>query len=136
MANSVEIRVPYLDLDLVEFTTTIPVKYKMNGIETKYILRKVAERYLTKEVINRSKSGFGAPVEHWVRNELGEFIDKKLAQKNLGETDLFNYQKVKKMVKQNKNGQINASYTVWSLLAIQSWFDQFYSFTTKKTNSF
>jgi asparagine synthase (glutamine-hydrolysing) len=134
MANSVEIRVPYLDLDLVEFTTTIPVKYKMNGKETKYILRKVAERYLPKEVIYRSKSGFGAPVEHWVRYELDEFIDKKLAQKNLGEIDLFNYQNVKKMVKQNKNGQINASYSVWSLLAIQSWFDQFYTFTTKKTN--
>jgi asparagine synthase (glutamine-hydrolysing) len=134
MANSVEIRVPYLDLDLVEFTTSIPVKYKMNGKETKYILRKVAERYLPKEVIYRSKSGFGAPVEHWVRYELDEFIDKKLAQKNLGEINLFNYQNVMEMIKQNKNGQINASYSVWSLLAIQSWFDQFYTFTTKKTN--
>jgi asparagine synthase (glutamine-hydrolysing) len=106
----------------------------MNGKETKYILRKVAERYLPKEVIYRSKSGFGAPVEHWVRYELDEFIDKKLAQKNLGEINLFNYQNVMEMIKQNKNGQINASYSVWSLLAIQSWFDQFYTFTTKKTN--
>ena len=127
MANSVEIRVPYLDLELVEFSTTIPVKYKMNGKETKYILKKVAERYLPKEVIYRPKSGFGVPVEHWVRHELEEFIDNKLSENNLVDSNLFNKQKVQEIVEQNKKGQINASYSVWSLLAIQSWLNQFKS---------
>jgi asparagine synthase (glutamine-hydrolysing) len=127
MANSVEIRVPYLDLELVEFSTTIPVKHKMNGKETKYILKKVAERYLPKEVIYRPKSGFGAPLEHWVRHELEEFINNKLSHKNLVGSDLFNYQKVEEIVEQNKKGEINASYTIWSFLAIQSWMKQFKS---------
>lgn len=127
MANSVEIRVPYLDLELVEFSTTIPVKHKMNGKETKYILKKVAERYLPKKVIYRPKSGFGAPVEHWVRHELEKFIDDKLSKINLDRSGLFNFNKVKEIIEQNKAGQINASYSVWSLLAIQSWFDLYLS---------
>jgi asparagine synthase (glutamine-hydrolysing) len=125
MANSVEIRVPYLDLDLVNFSATIPVKYKMRGRETKFILKKVAERYLPTEVIYRSKSGFGAPVEHWVRQELVEYIDNKLQKKNLNRSGLYKYHRVKEITEKNKAGQINASYSVWSLLAIQSWFEQY-----------
>ena len=125
MANSVEIRVPYLDLDLVEFSTFIPVKYKMNGKETKYILKKVAERYLPKDVIYRPKSGFGAPVEHWVRFELDDFINNKLSEKNILDSGLYTGEMVNEIIKQNKEGKINASYSVWSLLAIQSWCNQF-----------
>lgn len=133
MANSVEIRVPYLDLDLVNFSTTIPVKYKMRGRETKFILKKVAERYLPKEVIYRSKSGFGAPVEHWVRQELAEYIDNKLQKKNLDRSGLYKFHRVKELTEKNKVGQINASYSVWSLLAIQSWFEQYMDEIDKTT---
>jgi len=62
MANSVEIRVPYLDIDLVEFSTTIPTHFKMKGKQTKHILRKVAEKYLPNDVIYRPKAGFVVPI--------------------------------------------------------------------------
>jgi asparagine synthase (glutamine-hydrolysing) len=125
MANSVEIRVPYLDIELVEFTTTIPVKYKMNGSQTKFILRKVAERYLPKEVIYRSKTGFGVPLEYWVRNEMDGFIESKLNPTEINKSKIFDSEVVSRIIKDNKSGKINASYNVWSLLAIQSWLNQF-----------
>jgi asparagine synthase (glutamine-hydrolysing) len=125
MANSVEIRVPYLDIELVEFSTKIPVNLKMKGNETKYILRKVAERYLPKEVIYRSKVGFGAPIEHWVRNELDNYIGQNLAKEAIEKADIFDFEKVDEVTQLNKTGKINASYNVWSFLAIESWYKQF-----------
>lgn len=125
MANSVEIRVPYLDLELVEFSTIIPTNLKMKGKVTKYILRKVAEKYLPHDVIYRPKSGFGAPVEHWVRHELDQYIHENLSVENISETGLYQHQKIKQMIEDNKSGKINASYSIWSLIAIESWMKQF-----------
>jgi asparagine synthase (glutamine-hydrolysing) len=125
MANSVEIRVPYLDLELVEFSTTLPVNYKMKGKQTKYILRKVAERYLPHEVIYRSKAGFGVPVEYWVRNELNEFIAKTLTRTNINKSEVFNIESIESIIEENNSGKINASYNIWSFLALQSWLKNF-----------
>lgn len=125
MAHSVEIRVPYLDLDLVEFTTTIPPELKMKRKETKFILRKVAEKYLPRDVIYRPKVGFGVPVEHWVRNELDDFIESNLSKEAIESSSIFDYSSIKELVKDNKTGKVNASYNIWSLLAIQSWLKQF-----------
>ena len=126
MAKSVEIRVPFLDLDLLNFVGTIPPKLKMNGITTKYILKKVAERYLTKDVIYRPKTGFGFPLDHWVKNDLSEMINDRLSFDKLGKEGIFNPSKVRELVEKNRNEEISASYPIWCLLAIQSWIDQFY----------
>jgi asparagine synthase (glutamine-hydrolysing) len=125
MANSVEIRVPYLDLELVEFTTLIPTRFKMKGKQTKYILRKVAEKYLPNEVIYRPKAGFGAPVEHWIRHDLDAYISKNLSDEAIKVSNLFQHGKVENIVALNKEGKINASYNIWSFLAIESWMKQF-----------
>lgn len=125
MAHGVEVRVPFLDLDLVNFSTTIPPQFKMKGNETKYILKKAMEKYLPKEVIYRKKTGFGAPVRKWITQDLSEMIDDRLSEENLKKWGIFNYVKVKDLIKRNNSGQIDASYTIWSLLAIHSWLEQF-----------
>jgi asparagine synthase (glutamine-hydrolysing) len=125
MANSVEIRVPYLDIDLVEFSTTIPPRFKMNGKQTKYILRKVAEKYLPNDVIYRSKAGFGVPIESWIRQDLDAFVVKELSKESINKSDIFDHERVSEIVTQNREGKINASYNIWSLLAMQSWIKQF-----------
>ena len=125
MAHSVEIRVPYLDLDLVEFSTTIPPELKMKGKETKFILRKVAEKYLPHDVIYRPKVGFGVPVEHWVRHELDDFIESNLSKETIESSSIFDYSSINELVRDNQTGKINASYNIWSLLAVQSWLKQF-----------
>lgn len=125
MANSIEIRVPYLDIDLVEFSTTIPPKYKMNGKVTKFILRKVAESYLPNDVIYRPKAGFGVPIESWVRNDLDKYVQENLSKDEINASKIFDFDKVNEIVSKNREGKINASYNIWSLLAMQSWFKQF-----------
>lgn len=128
MATGVEVRVPFLDKELVEFSTKIPPTLKLKGNETKYILKKVAERYLPNEIIYRPKTGFGAPVRKWILNDMGSMIDKYLSRDIIEKRNIFNYNSVQKLIEDNKKGKIDASYTIWSLLALESWMQQFFKY--------
>jgi asparagine synthase (glutamine-hydrolysing) len=125
MAEGVEVRVPFLDVELVDFACKINPSLKMRGNETKYILKKVAERYLPHEVIYRSKAGFGAPVRSWIVNDLSEKVNFELSEKNIQATKVFNFVHVANLIDDNKAGKVDASYSIWSMLAIQSWIRTF-----------
>jgi asparagine synthase (glutamine-hydrolysing) len=125
MAVGVESRVPFLDMDLVNFSTQIPTEYKMHGTTTKYILKKVAEKYLPKELIYRPKAGFAGPVRQWITQDMNELIAERLSETKIKERGIFNPKEVTKLIKDNKQGKIDASFTIWSLLAIESWMTQF-----------
>ena len=125
MAAGVEVRVPFLDVDLVALSTRIPLDLKLKGTETKYVLKRMAEKYLPKEVIYRPKTGFGAPVRKWVTNDLDEMINDRLSPKRIGERGIFNSKSISKLISDNKAGTIDASYPIWGLLAIESWMQQF-----------
>ena len=125
MAVGVEARVPFLDLDLVEFSQSIPISMKMRGKQTKYILKKVAERYLPHDVIYRPKTGFGAPVRKWITTDLQPMIDERLSIDRINARGIFNPVAVWDLINQNNSGKIDASYSIWALLAIESWCMQF-----------
>jgi asparagine synthase (glutamine-hydrolysing) len=125
MSVGVEVRVPYLDKDLVEFSRAIPTHLKMKGKETKYILKKVAEKYLPMDIIYRPKTGFGAPVRQWIINDLNQMIEERLSLDRLQKRGFFDPIKVWELIEANKRGEIDASYSIWSLLAIESWLLQF-----------
>jgi asparagine synthase (glutamine-hydrolysing) len=125
MAAGVEIRVPFLDNDLEMLSRKIPDSLKIKGGETKYILKKVAEKYLPKEVIYREKSGFGAPVRKWVNHDLKNRIDKDLSFEFLQSQGIFDAKSVRNLIERDRLSKIDASYSIWALLSIQSWFKQF-----------
>ncbi|MFI5140457.1 MAG: asparagine synthetase B family protein, partial [Sphingobacteriales bacterium] len=126
MAAGVETRVPFLDTELVKLATSMPVKYKIRGNETKYLLKKLGENYLPKDAIYRPKTGFGAPVRKWIREDMHEMIGERLSFQKITERNIFNPQKVKNLIDANASGKIDASYTIWALLAIESWLIQFF----------
>jgi len=125
MAVGVEARVPFLDVELVDFSLTIPPELKMKNGEAKYILKKVAERYLPNEIIYRPKTGFGAPVRKWIIYDLDTMISERLSYENIQRRGIFDYNKVWELIESNKKGEIDASYSIWALLAIDSWITQF-----------
>jgi asparagine synthase (glutamine-hydrolysing) len=127
MATGVEVRVPFLDKELVEFSTIIPPHLKMKGVTTKYLLKKMMERYLPNDIIYRSKAGFGAPVREWITKDLEPMIDEYLSKKSLDNRGVFDFESVQILLEDNKKGKIDASYTIWCLLSIESWFRQFIS---------
>jgi asparagine synthase (glutamine-hydrolysing) len=83
------------------------------------------ERYLPHEVIYRPKAGFGAPVREWVTEGLSPMIESYLSEKNVNDRGIFDFESVHKLIKENKEGKIDASYSIWCILAIESWFRQF-----------
>jgi len=125
MAVGVEVRVPFLDLDLVNFASRIPAKYKQRGKEGKWILKKAMEPYLPHDVIYRPKSGFGAPLRRWIRYELREMLGDLLSAENLYRRGLFNPSAVQQLISDNDAGRIDASYTLLSLLCIEIWCRRF-----------
>ncbi len=125
MAAGVEVRVPFLDLELIEFSTRLPVNIKMKGNETKYILRKTMEKYLPHDVIYRPKTGFGAPVRKWINSDLEDMIQDYLSEENIIRRGIFNHKNIRQLIEDNKKGKIDVAYTIFTLLAIESWFRQF-----------
>ncbi|MBL7718282.1 MAG: asparagine synthase (glutamine-hydrolyzing) [Flavipsychrobacter sp.] len=125
MAASIETRVPYMDKELVELSTQIPPHLKLKGDETKYLLKKVAERYLPNEVIYRPKTGFVAPIRKWIKEDMQEMIKERLLSDDFYKWGIFDKKAIETLIRDNATGKIEAAYTIWSLLAIESWLRQF-----------
>jgi len=121
MQAGVEVRVPFLDLDLVKFASKIPDKFKYRKNQSKWILKKAMEGRLPKDIIYRPKTGFGLPIRHWVRNELKEFIGDILSKESIEKRGFFNPHNVHKLIIDNERGKKDASYTIFSILCIEIW---------------
>jgi len=125
MAAGVEVRVPFLDLDLVDYAAQIPAQFKQRGKEGKWALKKAMEPYLPRDVIYRPKTGFGAPLRSWMRNELRELLGDFLSVESLSRRGLFNPIAVQNLISDNDHGRVDASYTLLSLLCIEIWCRKF-----------
>jgi asparagine synthase (glutamine-hydrolysing) len=121
MAAGVEVRVPFLDLDLVDFAAHIPNKFKQKGRVGKWALKKAMEPYLPKDIIYRSKTGFGAPLRTWMQDDLKEIIGDLLSIESINRRGLFSARRVQKLIVENSQGTIDATYTLFSLLCIEIW---------------
>ena len=79
MAAGVEVRVPFLDNDLVRLANALPAHVKQRGRHGKWVLKKAIERYLPSEIVHRPKAGFGAPLRRWLQHDLRELVDDTLS---------------------------------------------------------
>jgi asparagine synthase (glutamine-hydrolysing) len=121
MAVGVEVRVPLLDLELVQFAAQISDKHRQRGRHSKWIFKKAMEPFLPNNVIYRPKAGFGAPLRRWMRHELKELLDDTLSVTRLKNRGLFEPEAVQRLIEANNTGRIDASYTLLSLLCIELW---------------
>ena len=121
MATGVEVRVPFLDPDLVAFATQLPPALKQHGTIGKWIFKRAMEPILPREVIYRPKSGFGVPLRRWIRNELREYVQDTLSPKSLHNRGLFNPKAVHKLLELDRAGKIDAAYPIFSLVCIEVW---------------
>ena len=125
MAKGVEVRVPFLDQDFIDFAANIPLNLKQNSGQEKWILKKAMEPYLPDEIIYRSKTGFGAPLRDWLKGEMEDFVLDNLSETNIKKRDIFDYDAVMDLVMKNRNGNIDASYVIFSILCIELWCQKF-----------
>lgn len=122
MMAGVEVRVPLLDPDLMSLAARLPTAYKQPiGGSGKWILKAAMKPMLPSEVIHRSKSGFGVPLRHWLRNELRPVVEDTLSDASLRRRGLFDSVTVRRLVNSDRSGAIDAAYTLLSLICIELW---------------
>lgn len=122
MAASTEVRVPFIDKEVVKASFAISGKDKIKGKQQKWILKKVAENWLPHEIIYRPKAGFGAPLRAWIRRDLREMVDDYLlSNKGLASRGILNKDIITKMVEQDRKGIADYSQPIWQLLTIEQW---------------
>lgn len=125
MAAGVEVRVPFLDNELVKLANALPPALKQRGAEGKWVLKKAMEPYLPREVIYRPKTGFGAPLRRWLRHELRELVGDILSTDTLRRRGLFDPKAVAALVADDQAGRVDAAYTILGLVCIEVWCQQF-----------
>jgi asparagine synthase (glutamine-hydrolysing) len=121
MAVGVEVRVPFLDPDLMRLAASLPARFKQHGSEGKWVLKKAMEPVLPRDVIYRPKTGFGVPLRRWLRNELRETVADLLSERSLAARGLFAPAAVTRLREMDAAGRIDAAYPLLSLCVIELW---------------
>jgi asparagine synthase (glutamine-hydrolysing) len=119
MANSLEVRVPFLDYRFVEWAATLPTGAKLQKTEGKAVLKKALEPLLPREVLYRQKMGFAVPLDLWFRGALEERMAASLQGKTLGECGLFERPHLRRIGTDHRSGRRNYSAVLWALLMFE-----------------
>lgn len=129
MANALEVRTPFLDVDVVNFAFSLPSSYKINGKLRKRVIQDAFRKILPSELYNRPKKGFEVPLLKWFRRELKSTImDDLLSEKFIREQSVFDYTEIKKLKEQlfsSNPGDVHAR--IWGLIVFQSWWKRIIS---------
>lgn len=121
MLNSLETRVPMLHKDIVEFSTRIPVKYKINGKNRKIILKDTFRDLIPEKLLRASKKGFAVPIGNWFRKELRHDLPNELNENEIKRTGIFNYEYIEEIINQHLSFKHDRSSELWTLLVLQKW---------------
>ncbi len=125
MAASVELRVPFLDHRLVEFAARLPISLKIQKGETKYLLKKIMEPYLPRDVIYRPKAGFPVPVSDWFKNGLDDLATDMLLNPKSAVNNFLEMGVIRGLLQKHKSGAGDYANELWGLLILESWFHEF-----------
>ena len=120
MANSLELRSPMLDVNVVEWGVSLPRKYKIKGFETKHILKDVARSLVPAELIDRPKMGFGIPRAEWLRTGMKEMVIETLTDSTATQRGWFNTGEVKKVIGIHMAGE-DKDNLLWPMLMLELW---------------
>ena len=120
MANSLELRSPMLDVNVVEWGISLPRKYKIKGFETKHILKDVARSLVPAILIDRPKMGFGIPRADWLRTGMKEMVVDTLTDLAATQRGWFNPLEVKRVIRLHMDGE-DKDNILWPMLMLELW---------------
>jgi asparagine synthase (glutamine-hydrolysing) len=122
MACGLEVRAPFLDVELVEFLSRVPVGLKLRRFETKHLLKRAMARSLPPGIAGRAKKGFGIPVAAWLKSELRERLRDELSPARLKAQGIFDAVEVNRLVSEHLAGRRDHRKQLWTLLMFQLWY--------------
>jgi asparagine synthase (glutamine-hydrolysing) len=124
MSTSLEGREPFLDQSIIEWAAQLPIDYKYNKGQKKYILKEIVHDYIPKTMMDRPKMGFGIPIASWLQNELKPFVDLYFDEAFVEKQNIFNNEEVQKVKHAFYNGKTERAEKIWFLLMFQMWYDK------------
>jgi len=110
-----------LDKELVELAFQVPDHLKVNGSQTKVLLKQVAARHVPDECVYRPKEGFSIPIKNWLTTELKPLMDELLSPDALEQQGIFNARTVEQLKQEHLRAVANHSHVLWSLMVFQAW---------------
>ena len=123
MANSLEVRVPYLDREVIEYASKLPSKYKIVGNETKYAFRKVAKEELADKVADKKKLGFPVPIREWLKED---DVYQEVKNIFLESEYFFKPKKIIKLLDDHKAGKRDNSRKIWTIYTFLVWYQEYF----------
>ncbi len=121
MAASIETRPPLIDLEIIEYASRLPGKYKINGRVQKYMLKKAAEAYIPEEVIYRPKAAFGTPIRSWMKERLAEQALSSFTRSDSAFASMVRRDLPIRLLHEHATGQEDHAHRLWGLFSLASW---------------
>jgi asparagine synthase (glutamine-hydrolysing) len=121
MAVSLEARVPLIDHRVAEFAAGLPPHMLIRDGRGKWLLRQVLHRYVPEELVARPKTGFGVPLDSWLRGPLRDWAEGLLSRSRIEEEGFFAPAPVRKAWKEHLSGRRNHQHKLWAVLMFQAW---------------
>jgi asparagine synthase (glutamine-hydrolysing) len=126
MAAGIESRPPMTDHRVLEFMFSLPPRFRFQGHTQKYLLKRVAERYLARDIVYRPKAPFASPLRAWVRGPLTPMVDDLLSESAVRARGLYDSAFVTALVARDRQGLEDNAYLIWTLLTNEIWFRTFF----------
>ena len=127
MANSLELRMPFMDHKLIELIFKIPTKVKFKNGKLKYFFKCICKSYLPNEILNKPKSGFHLPLAEWFHDELRDFTLTKLSYDRVKKIDFIDYDKVHQILNDHHKLVEDNSFKISNLLVFVEWYSKFFN---------
>lgn len=124
MLSSVEARAPYLDRDVTAFALSLPADLRVRYLETKWVLKKAAEKWLPKDVIYRRKRGLSVPIASWINHGLRGEVDRLLAPATIQRDGILDPRVVARLLDEHRSGRANHAKPLWTLIMLQYWLER------------
>jgi asparagine synthase (glutamine-hydrolysing) len=125
MAMSLECRAPFMDHELVELAASIPPSLKVNGLTTKYILKKAVQPWLPREILHRKKRGFGAPMGAWLRRDLKTLVQNTLSEERVRARGLFHWPVIRELIQKHELQKADHTDHLLALINLELWSQRF-----------
>jgi asparagine synthase (glutamine-hydrolysing) len=124
MSVSLEGREPFLDQRIIEWAAQLPLEYKYNKGNKKFILKQIVHKYIPESMMNRPKMGFGIPISTWLQNDLKPFVDMYFDEQFISRQGIFNNEIIQKIKRSFYHGKIESAEKIWYILMFQMWYDK------------
>lgn len=125
MAHSLEVRAPLLDHELVEYAAQIPSQLKLKGWTTKSIFKNAMTDLLPAQIVRRPKQGYSFPIKHWLRGELGDYMEEVL-QESPFIRDNFNRDYIETLISEHRSERHNHNHILWALMNLGLWHTMYF----------